>query len=250
MRDWDRVVTNIAAQTHWFGGKRVMCYHAFTYGLILGEVMRRVDGRKPAQFFREEIAWKAGIDLQIGLSSPDEMQRLAPTGFLDPPSADVRFADDIANRAWQSMDLALTPKEAQSWETRSTQNPGGSAVTNARALARLCAIPTMGGTLDGVRYLSKAIIDEASSEQAYDDDLMLGPARMGLGFGLDSKEFPAPSPTTFHWGGYGGSFATMDQANAISCGYAMNNFFVDDIVRHDVRRERFWKSLGAIAQTL
>ena len=47
--------------------------------------MRRVDGHKPTQFFREEIAGRAGIDMQIGPAAFDERKRVADVGFLKPP---------------------------------------------------------------------------------------------------------------------------------------------------------------------
>ena len=55
---------------------------------------------------------------------------------------------------------------------------------------------------------------------------LLGWLRLGLGFGLDSKEFRAPSPTTLHWGGAGGSWAFMDPKPAVSAGYAPNNWIL------------------------
>ena len=108
----------------------------------------------------------------------------------------------------------------------------------------------MGGELDGHRYLSKEIIDEASSVQVDGIDPISGPIRMGLGFGLDSEEYPAPTPTCFHWGGSGGSYGIMDQATGISCGYAMNNLIIGDNPHDDRRQERIWRTLGEVMAKL
>ncbi|MFD0887917.1 serine hydrolase, partial [Streptosporangium algeriense] len=44
-------------------------YHAQSFGLLAGEVARRVDGRGPAEFFSQEVAMPAGADFTLGLSS-------------------------------------------------------------------------------------------------------------------------------------------------------------------------------------
>jgi len=60
LRDWRAMTANLAAQTHWFGGEARLCYHPVTHGFLLGEIIRRVDGRMPSQFFRETFAEPAG----------------------------------------------------------------------------------------------------------------------------------------------------------------------------------------------
>jgi hypothetical protein len=63
----------------------------------------------------------------------------------------------------------------------------------------------MRGTLDGVRYVSSDLIDEAGRLQAEGICPLLGPIRLGLGLGLSSEAYSAPSLTSLHWGGMGGS---------------------------------------------
>ena len=60
----------------------------------------------------------------------------------------------------------------------------------------------------------------------------------------------APTPTSVHWGGYGGSFLTMDPASGISCGYAQNQLLLDGGPFADRRRVEFWQLLGEITETL
>ena len=80
----------------------------------------------------------------------------------------------------------------------------------------------MGGEVDGHCYLRASAIAEVVREHNYEIDQLLGPVRRGLFFALDSSEFPAPTPTTIHWGGHGGSWVTMDPASGISCAYTPN----------------------------
>ena len=79
---------------------------------------------------------------------------------------------------------------------------------------------------------------------------MLGPLRLGLGFGLDSEGFPASTPTSMHWGGFGGSFLTMDPASGISCGFAPSQLMIGDAFGDDPRIATYWRLLGEISKEL
>jgi CubicO group peptidase (beta-lactamase class C family) len=221
--DWEAVSARLAAEPHWFGGEPRLCYHAMTYGYLIGELIRRVDGRRPRQFFREEIAAKIGADFQVGVTSEADIARMAtlaiPTGAFS--------AESVAPKLLTSIDLTdvLTGHfDLPSWWAR--EDAGGSGFGNGRSMARLCSIVACGGEVDGVRILSPEILAEAAKEQVYAQCPYLGWLRLGLGFALDSKEFPAPTPTTTHWGGAGGSWACMDPKSGVSAGYAPNNWII------------------------
>ena len=133
----------------------------------------------------------------------------------------------------------------------------GMGVGNGRSIARICSIVANGGEVDGVRILSPQIIAEASKEQVYAQCPYLGWLRLGLGFGLHSKEFPAPSPTTLQWGGAGGSWAFMDPEPAVSAGYAPNNWHLPppdlsqvDLGESDPRLRRLTAAMAAVLARL
>ena len=71
------------------------------------------------------------------------------------------------------------------------------------------------------------MVDEVGREQSYMDDRLAGMLRMGLGFGIDSVDFPAPTPTMLHWGGFGGSAFMADPATGLAVGYAPNKMLID-----------------------
>lgn len=216
--DWNVAVARVAAEPHWFAGEQQICYHAQTYGFLVGELIRLVDGRRPRQFLREEIFEKIGADFQLGLTDPQELARMALVHL--PPGA---FSPDIAAaKVLNSIDLT----QAFSWERCVAEIPSGGGIGTARGVALACAIVANGGELGGVRFLSPAIVALAGAEHAYGRCPYLGGVRLGLGFGLDSKEFPAPTPTSMHWGGYGGSWALADPRAAFSLGYAPNNWVI------------------------
>ena len=243
-RDWAAITARLAAEPHWFDGRAQVCYHYATYGFVLGEVIRRVDGRRPAQFFREEIAEKSGADFEIALSSRSDAARVAGVRPWETrPLAGVEIGDRVRasfGPPFPAYDL---------WEFLSTENPAGIGLGNGRSIARVLAIVAMWGELDGVRYFSKEIADEAGSEQVYGQCPLLGAVRFGLGFGLDSKEFPAPSPASMHWGGAGGSWAFADPKAGVSLGYVPNNF-ENYVVRMDPRGARFKDVLQSVLPSL
>ncbi len=243
--DWKRATAHLAAQPHRFGGKKVLCYHPITYGYVLGEVIRRVDGRMPARFFRDEIARKANADFHMGLSSWLDLFRVAEPTPLPPPPFEV---NSIATEIIDS--TPLFSGNARTWKFASASIPSVLGFGNGRSIARLCAIFAMQGRLGWRRYLSKRMVAEAAREQIYGEDLYIGMIRWGLGFGLDSKDFPAPSPTSFHWGGAGGSWGVMDPKSQVSLGYAPNNFLSGAGAAMDPRLARFNAALTKLMPKL
>jgi CubicO group peptidase (beta-lactamase class C family) len=243
--DWEAVTARIAAEPHWFGGERRICYHFHTYGFLIGELIRRVDGRRPRQFLREEIFDKVGADFQIGVSA-DMMARMAMPAVPNDAFNLTGFGGKLAN----SIDMA----DAFSWERMSSENPGGNGYGNGRAIARACAIVANGGELGGSLFLSPQTIALAGAEHAYGECPYIGPIRLGLGFGIDSKEFRAPTPTCMHWGGFGGSLGVMDPKAGVSLGYAPNNWVPPDTssgkIAIDLRLARFLDTLAGLLPTL
>ncbi len=243
LHDWTGITARLAAEPHWFEGRKVLCYHNNTYGFLLGEIIRRVDGRRPAQLFREEIAVKIGADFQVVLTSKADVGRLAE--LKQPTTRSEKSESELVVRVVSS----VGPGNTTSWESLSTEKPGGSGCGNGRSIAQVCAIMALGGELDGTRFLSGRIVDEAATEQVFAEDPMFGWLRMGLGFGLHSTLFPAPTPTAFHWGGYGGSWAMMDPKSQLSLGYAPNNWIVD-LESLDPRLQRFSDALAKVVPGL
>jgi CubicO group peptidase (beta-lactamase class C family) len=70
--DWDLLCADLAAATPEWQPGTVAAEHALTYGHLLGELIRRVDGRPPAQFVHEEIAAPLKLDLGFALSAHDQ----------------------------------------------------------------------------------------------------------------------------------------------------------------------------------
>jgi CubicO group peptidase (beta-lactamase class C family) len=221
--DWDVMAGRIAAEPHWFEGVPRVAYHWGTYGYLMGELIRRVDGRGPRQFFEDEIARKLGCDVQVGLTDKADLARLAEVQWGEPPPPSLD-ADPVALKM-----IASTPFSTDTcWESLSYENPGGNGFANARSIARLAELVALGGEVDGVRYLSREIVAEACREQVFDTCPYIGPISMGLGLGrYHAEAFPFLTRETVGWGGLGGSNAFMVTDAGVTMGYAPNNFILE-----------------------
>src|SRR6266704_6605579 len=74
--DWDKSTAMLAAQAPWWEPGTAMGYHAFTYGHLIGEVIRRITGQRPGAFIAAQIAGSLGADFHIGLP-PSAFHRVA-----------------------------------------------------------------------------------------------------------------------------------------------------------------------------
>jgi CubicO group peptidase (beta-lactamase class C family) len=80
--DWDRSVAALARlRPDWPAGE-VVCEHAMTFGHLVGEVVRRVDGRSLGRFLAEELTGPLGLDVHVGVGDAD-LPRVAETIGLD-----------------------------------------------------------------------------------------------------------------------------------------------------------------------
>ena len=67
--DWNRMTGALAAQKPWWEPGTQHGYHIFTFGYLVGEVVRQITGKTLGTYFREEVAEPLGIDCHIGLAA-------------------------------------------------------------------------------------------------------------------------------------------------------------------------------------
>jgi CubicO group peptidase (beta-lactamase class C family) len=84
----------------------------------------------------------------------------------------------------------------------------------------------LGGKANGVRLLNPDTIEQIFDVQCEGPDLVLlgHPLKFGLGFGLPQREsIPfVPDGKICFWGGWGGSWETMNPDSRTTVAYAMN----------------------------
>lgn len=224
--DWDAVVTQLAGQTPWLEPGGNSAYHAVTQGFILGEIVRRVDGRSFGTFLQEEIAGPLGADFFVGFG-PEEDARC---GELIPPSnamTEAGFAelgvpaDSMVVRTMLS--VPLSAEEPQTREWRAAEIPAAGGFGNARSVGRIHSALACGGSVDGVMLMSPETLELVTETQFQGvDEVLMLEMNFGLGFGLSSSTVPLPNNRTIYWAGYGGSLAIIDLENQLTFTYVMN----------------------------
>jgi CubicO group peptidase (beta-lactamase class C family) len=217
--DWKKATALLAAQAPFWEPGAQPGYHALTQGYLVGEVVRRIDGRSLGTVFREEIAKPLDADFHIGLPASEDA-RVAdliapPTSISEASQTDLQ--KNMANNP--GVDVGETRKRA--W--RGAEIPAAGGTGNARSVAEIHAILANGGMAEGKRFLSEAGCRKALELQIEGQDLILGqPVRYGMGFGLPGGMLPLPNPNTIFWGGYGGSLVIIDMDARTTFAYAMN----------------------------
>jgi CubicO group peptidase (beta-lactamase class C family) len=228
MADWEVMCAAIAAHAPlWAPGAQVG-YHAWTFGWLLGEIVRRVDGRPIAQFAREELCRPLGIeDFYLGI--PDAVEgRVAP---LRQDAQHLALSAQFGDLARRAMPPQVTSAEAVNRpDVRRACIPGGGGIMNARAIARHYAMLAGHGMLDSVRILSAERVEliRAPQTEGWDDVVLNMKHRWGLGYVLGGD--PAQggmiamgrSGGEFGHPGNGGSLGFADPARRMGFGLTKN----------------------------
>jgi len=222
--EWRSSTARMAAQAPWWPPGTASGYHAFNYGHLLGEVLRRITGTSLKQFVADEIAAPLGADFQIG-AAPGDIGRIAPIVPPPPLAIDLSLLDPTLPVARTLTGPPIDPAVANTAAWRAADIGAANGHGNARSVARMLSAVTLGGETAGVRLLSEEVISSIFEPQSDGPDLVLGiPVRFGIGFALpDSRTIPyIPAGRVCFWGGWGGSLIVMDLERRMTFSYMMN----------------------------
>jgi CubicO group peptidase (beta-lactamase class C family) len=214
--DWDAIVRRLAAAPPSWPDGTAHGEHAYFYGHLVGELVRRVDGRGIAQFFREALAdpWK--LDFQVGVG-PEDRDRVAPLVGLDRlyPGGLAGEPDSLKRAAVTNPPGMLLPDVVNSEAWMSAAVPAVNGFGTAAAVARFYQAFLDDGILDGERVLSGEICREATSVQSSGRDAYLeDDVDWGLGFQIEGQ--------SFGHGGLGGSSGYADRGLELAFAYVTN----------------------------
>ncbi|MGK5684066.1 serine hydrolase domain-containing protein [Actinoplanes sp. URMC 104] len=220
--DVPRAAARFAAQAPWWTPGSASGYHVLSYGHLLGEIVRRVDGRPLRAFIAQELAGPLGADFQLGVAARD-LPRVAdviapppfPLGEVDPGSPAAKTftgpafsADDANTPGWRAAEIGAA-------------NGHGSA----RGVAAILSPLARDGRTGTGRLLRKgtaaSILDVRTEGVDRVNGLFL---RWGLGFAVtDPRTLPwVPQGRIAYWGGWGGSMAIVDLDRQVTIAYVMN----------------------------
>jgi CubicO group peptidase (beta-lactamase class C family) len=204
-------------------------YHVHHQGFLLGEIMRRVDGRTVGPYLREEVAGPLKAEYYIGGMTAAEQAFVAEVM----PNMEARLfaakdgADQTSLRA-----LAFRQNPDEPWATtmnrpewRTVEVASGSGHGNARGVARIYGALGAGGTLDGVRLMSRDTLEAMITEQHNQTEALQDrPYHQALGVLLNTPEavYMGPNMRSFGHHGIGGSIGFCDPDAGIGFSYACN----------------------------
>lgn len=205
-------------------------YHALTYGWLVGELVRRITGRRIGEFLQTEIAAPLGLEFWIGLPE-EEDARVAPllSTPLDPAAAALVQAfmgpTTLVGRAL-TLNGTLPFLEGDNiYNTRAvraSEIPAANGVTNASSLARMYAATI--GEVDGVRLLSDATRERATTAVTSGSDrCLVMETKFAMGFMCADGILPLSGPRAYGHAGAGGSLGYADPDLGIGFGYVMNH---------------------------
>jgi CubicO group peptidase (beta-lactamase class C family) len=235
LTDWDKLVSLLAAMEPWWEPGTASGYHALTYGWLVGEVIRRVDGRSPGRFIAEEITGPLGADLYVGLS-PEDQTRCCEMA-MDPPPPDSDMSAMFAQLTPAVIAALTNPPMAAPFAAdvantaawRAAEIPAANGHGTARGLATVYAVLAGRGEYNGVRLLSPEGVERIREGQGRDVDLLLGagmagvPMEFALGVVLSGPEGQyGPNPRAVGHDGYGGSFGMADPEAGLAVAWVMN----------------------------
>ena len=220
---WDPAAEALARQAPvWEPGTR-HGYHALTHAWLVGELVRRVDGRMPGDYFADEVARPLGLDLHVGL--PDsEHPRVAPLrlpqGSGEPDEFTARMIDPTSlafGAFFVASGLFSWVNDPRLWRA---QVPSANGMGTARSLARMYAACL--GPVDGVRLLSPSTVELGSRELSGGlDEVTAYETRYGFGFQLPFPFRPMAGEGCFGHYGLGGSTGFADPRRGLAFGYSV-----------------------------
>ncbi|MGB6164304.1 MAG: serine hydrolase domain-containing protein [Pseudonocardiaceae bacterium] len=252
LADWSLMTDRLAAAPPSWPPGTAFQYAPLSFGYLVGELVRRVDGRSLGRFVADELATPLGLDLWIGLPDKvrDRVAVILPADSAEQPRlarrqalADARARELVRDGRELEPDAApfsgifLRPDAEESSGylpalmndpiLRAAELPACNGISTARSLCRMYAALSMDGELAGVRIVSSASIDRFAQAQP------LAGTKDG-GFGLGYMRFPMqmlasshelkvrPGRQSFGHSGAGGALGFADRDNRLAFAYVKN----------------------------
>ncbi|MGI9292983.1 MAG: serine hydrolase domain-containing protein [Pseudomonadales bacterium] len=243
--DWQAMVEVMEQERPYWPPGSAQGYQVFTYGWLVGELIRRVSGLSVGNYIQQHISLPLGLDFYIGVTDDqfsriadvaprppkntkkpvqraDKSKEIAVPGRSEARSDRSKKPDSIAARALTTPESLFKGTNSSAW--RRAEIPAGNGHSDARSLARLYAALADDGQLNGIRLLKTATLPLCSAEMSNEIDRVLGISmRFGPGFMLYSEPgFAFGGPRSFGHTGNGGSLAFADPDIGLGLAYVTN----------------------------
>jgi CubicO group peptidase (beta-lactamase class C family) len=221
--DWTGCCAKLARQKPVWEPGKATSYHAMTFGWLIGEIVRRATGKSIGRVIQDEIAKPLDAALFVGLpQSADSrsVEMLAPKHMVDTSGLPL---PDSARMALSNPQQDPLAPNLRAW--RAAEIPAANGQASAMGLARLYAALADGGTLDGVKLLSREGVARMARPATAEgrQDMFLGFVDCwGMGVVLNTPGIYGSNPRAFGHSGWGGSFGCADPDANVAIGYVCN----------------------------
>jgi CubicO group peptidase (beta-lactamase class C family) len=232
--DYDAVIRALEVQKPLWPPGTAHGYHARTFGFLLNELVRRINGKTLSQYWREVFAEPLNLDLWVGL--PEELNPRVATVYAAKsgrPPEPKQFYLDLLTPGTLARKTFTSPYGLNSVSGMNTPAIRAQAIVSfggigtASALAKFYSMLANRGKLDGQTFFSEGTIAWMTTTLADGMDRVFQiPTAFSAGFMKDprnaARRLFGTSPGAFGHPGAGGSHAFADPENRISFAYVMN----------------------------
>lgn len=233
---WEEIVARICGmrpEPRWVPGEKAG-YHTASSWFVLGEVIRRLDGRPFDRYVREEIFEPLGLhDSWVGMP-PERYLSYKAAGRLGAMwMSEGSEGPEIKDHGWDSEARCIR------------SNPGGNGYGPVRELGRFYEMLLARGSLAGRRVLSPQAVEAMTARQRTGmvDATFKHVLDWGLGFIVNSNQYGAEtvpygyghhaSARTFGHSGYRSSVGFADPERGLAVALAFNGTPGNE--RHEAR---------------
>lgn len=226
--DCDAIVAALEKQAPMWTPGTVAAYHIHTQGNILGEIVRRLTGKRFRDVIQSELIGPLGGDYRIGNVFGADNARCAE--LLPTVAGTLLERRDSEPETLIAKGFTQHPKmpmpeilNGEGWRTAEIASANGHGT--ARSIARVYGAVSRGGSIDDVKLMSKSTIDAMITEQHNQVERMQQrPYHQGRGILLNTpvSVWMGPNVRAFGHHGFGGSIGMGDPDAKIGFAYACN----------------------------
>lgn len=232
--NWQAMVSALERAPLLWPADEKTAYHAITFGHLVGEVVRRISGQMPSDYFAQNVA--GPLDSAYGLKFDPEFAD--QTALWQGYGRWAQIKTSLLSRVmpllggWKNQYFRPCNGDyhsnSKAW--RACEAPAVTGFGTARGLAKLYGMLSQGGALNGTRILSQEMAHQIAGLPNRPDQVQEEATgqniRMGLGFFFNYGPLASFGPNDNNFGhcGMGGTTAFADVDNGIGFAYVCNSF--------------------------